>query len=136
RRPEAVALLDPSNRESFTDGKPRRLTYAKADHMISAIAGRLRRIGLTTDSIVGLQFANTVESVLALLGVLRAGLIPMPLPLLWRRADALRALARIGTSALLVSGRVGASDLGDLARQIAAESFPIRHVCGFGQNLP
>ncbi len=53
--------------------------------MISAIAGRLRRMGLHTDAIVGLQLANTVESVLTLLAVLRAGLIAMPLPLLWRR---------------------------------------------------
>ena len=77
--------------------------------MVSAIAGRLRRIGLHTDAIVGLQLANTVESVLTLLGVLRAGLIAMPLPLLWRRAEAVAALSRVGASALIVSGRVGTS---------------------------
>ena len=39
RRPDAVALVDPSNCEHFTDGTPRRLTYAQADRMVSAIAG-------------------------------------------------------------------------------------------------
>ena len=29
RRPDAIALADPPNRESFTDGAPRRLTYAE-----------------------------------------------------------------------------------------------------------
>src|ERR1700724_4746360 len=44
RRPDAVALVDPPNRESFTDGAPRRLTYGEADRVISAIAGRLRQM--------------------------------------------------------------------------------------------
>ena len=103
RRPDAIALCDPPNRSSFTDGEPRRLTYAQADHIVSAIAGRLRRLGLSTDVVVALQLPNTVESVLALLGVLRAGLIAAPLPLLWRRADAAAALNRVGAKAIITS---------------------------------
>ncbi len=136
RRPDNIALLDPPNRPAFTDGPPRRLTYAQADRMVSAIAGRLRRIGLGTDAIVGLQMANTVDHVLTFLGVLRAGLIAMPLPLLWRRADAINALSRVGANALIVSGRVGAANHFDLAMSVAAEIFPVRYVCGFGKNAP
>src|SRR3954464_7158656 len=88
QRPEAVALADPPNRESFTDGAPRRLTYAEADSAISAIAARLRQLRLQADSIVGIQLSNTVESVLTILGVVRAGMIAAPLPLLWRSVDA------------------------------------------------
>ena len=56
--------------------------------MISAIAARLRALGLHTDAVVGVQLPNTVESVLTILGVLRAGMIAAPLPLLWRRGAA------------------------------------------------
>jgi hypothetical protein len=136
RRPDAIALVDPPNRDNFTDGSPRRLTYAQADRMISAIAGRLRRVGLQTDAIVALQLANTVECVLTLLAVLRAGMIATPLPLLWRRADAITALTRVGAAALVVSGRIGKQDHFDLALQIAAEIFSIRFVCGFGRSVP
>jgi hypothetical protein len=136
RRPNAIALVDPPNRESFTDGKPRRLTYAQADRMVSAIAGRLRRIGLNTDAVVGIQLANTIESVLTLLGILRAGLIAMPLPLLWRRAEMVAALSRVSASALIVTGRVGTTNHFDLAMNVAAEIFPIRYVCGFGGGAP
>ncbi len=136
RRPDALALIDPPNRTRFTDFPPRALTYAQADRMISAIAGRLRRIGLRSDAIVGLQLANTVECVLTFLAVLRAGMIAMPLPLLWRRADISSALSRAGASALIVSGRVGGHDQLDDALQAAVETFPIRAVCGFGQNVP
>jgi hypothetical protein len=136
RRPGDIALIDPPNRESFTDGKPRRLSYAEADRMVTAIAGRLRRMGLHTDAIVGIQIANTVECALTLLGVLRAGLIAMPLPLLWRRAECVAALGRTGANALIVSGRVGTVDHYELAMQIAAEIFPVRHVCGYGRDAP
>jgi hypothetical protein len=136
RRTSAHALLDPPNRESFTDGAPRRLTYGEADRMISAIAGRLRRMGLQTDAIVGIQLPNIVESVLVLLGVLRAGMIPAPLPLLWRRADAIAALSRVGAKVLITCGRIGAIEHADLALHVAAEIFPIRYVCAFGRNLP
>ena len=103
RRPHAVALIDPPNRENFTDGPPRRLTYAQADRVISAIAARLRRLGLQTDAVVACSLPNTVESVLALLGVMRAGMIAAPLPLLWRGQEMAAALRRIGAKAIITS---------------------------------
>jgi hypothetical protein len=136
RRPDAIALVDPPNRSHFTDGAARRLTYGEADRMISAIAGRLRRMNLRADAVVGLQIANTVDSVLTFMAVLRAELIAMPLPLLWRRADAIGAIRRSGASALIVSGRIGATDHFDLAVSAAAEAFTVRHVCGFGPHPP
>ncbi len=136
RRPDAIALCDPPNRASFTDGPARRLTYAQADRAIAALAGRLRRMNLPTDAVVGLQMANTVDSVLAFMGVLRAELIAMPLPLLWRRADAIGSIRRVGTSALIVSGRIGTTDHFDLAVNAAAEAFTVRHVAGFGGHPP
>jgi hypothetical protein len=136
RRPDAIALADPPNRESFTDGAPRRLTYAEADRAISAIASGLRQLRLQTDSVVGIQLPNTVESVLTILGVLRAGMIAAPLPLLWRRADAAAALGRLGAKAIVTTSRIGDFDACATAMRVAAEVFTIRHVCGFGQNLP
>jgi acyl-coenzyme A synthetase/AMP-(fatty) acid ligase len=136
RHPDAVALADPPNRAAFTDGAPRRLTYAQADRTIGAIAARLHELGLATDAVVALQLPNTVESVLALLGILRAGMIAAPLPLLWHRQDAADALSRIGAKAILTCVRVGATAQAEIAMQVAAELFPIRHVCAFGENLP
>ena len=74
RHPDAVALADPPNRESFTDGVPRVLSFARADRAISMFAAKLRSFGLQTDSIVAIQLPNTVESIVAFLGVLRAGM--------------------------------------------------------------
>ena len=136
RRPQALALIDPPDRARVTDGKPRQLTYAQADRLISAIAGRLHRLGLGTDAVVAVQLPNTVESVLALLGILRAGMIAAPLPLLWRKHDAVSALGRIGAKVFITSARIGSVDHCDVAMQVAAELFPIRYVCAFGNDLP
>ena len=136
RNPDMLALVDPPNRSSFTEGAPRRLTYAQADRMISAIAGRLHEMTLPEDSIVGIQLPTTVESVLTLLGVLRAGLIAAPLPLLWRHGDLVAALGRVGARVLVTCGHVGATDHATLAMHAAVDIFPVRYVCAFGSGLP
>src|SRR5262249_34272881 len=134
RHGDAVALVDPPNRQSFTDGAPKRLTYAEADRIITALALRLKDQGLKTDAIVALQPPNTVETVLALLAVVRAGMIAVPLPLLWRQIEAGHALNRIGARALLTCRRVGPVDHGELAMHVAAEIFTIRFLCAFGEQ--
>src|SRR5215475_12263162 len=119
RHPDEVALADPPNRDRFTDGAPRTLSFAQADRAISAFAARLRRLGLQTDSVVALHLPNTVESIVAFLGVLRAGMIAAPMPLLWRHAEIVAALGRVGAKAIVTCSRVGTSDHVKIAMQSA-----------------
>ncbi|HZL40298.1 MAG TPA: class I adenylate-forming enzyme family protein [Pseudolabrys sp.] len=121
RRSDALALSDPQ----------RSLTYAQADRAISAFAARLRTLGLSTDAVVALQLPHTVESVVAFLGILRAGMIVAPLPLLWREQEMTVALAKAGAKAIVTH-----SALAEVAMQVAAKLFPIRAVAGFGPGLP
>jgi hypothetical protein len=136
RNPDAIALADPPNRETFTDGAPRRLTFAETDRAVSALAARLRQLGLQTDTVVAMQLPNTVESVIALLGVLRAGMIAAPLPLLWRRQEMVAALKMIGAKAIVTTSYIGSTAHAELTTRVAAEMFPIRYICSFGHNLP
>ncbi len=121
RRADALALSDPS----------RCLTYAQADRAISALAARLRALGLATDAVVAMQLPNSVESTIALLGILRAGMIAAPLPLLWRQQDTVAALSRAGAKAIVTFDAQA-----DTTLQVAAELFPIRAIVGFGRDLP
>ncbi len=136
RHPDAAALIDPPNRAAFTDGAPRALTFAQADQVISRLAGRLHALGLATDTVVALQLPNTVESVLTLLAVLRAGMIAAPLPLLWHRQDATAALRAAGAKAIITCARVGETAPAEIAIEVAADLFPIRQICAFGATLP
>jgi len=139
RHADALALIDPPNCESVSGHSPRRLTFAQADRAISALAAKLRGLGLQTDTVVAIQLANTVDSVIAFLGVLRAGIIAAPLPLLWREQDMVAALGRIGAKAIITSTHVGAdpqsTSVAEIAMRVAAKLFPIRFVCGFGRDL-
>lgn len=135
RRPDAVALADPPNRESFTEGAPRSITYAQADLIVTAIAVRLRKLGLATDAVVAVQLPNTIESVLTILGILRAGMIAAPVPILWRKADCVVTLSRIGARAIVTASQVNGFDHSDLAVHVAADIFPVRYICGFGKTL-
>ena len=99
---DAIALSDPPNRGDIIGGEPRTLTYAQADRAISAFAARLRQLGLQTDTVVALQLPNTIESVIGLLGVVRAGMIAAQLPLLWRKRDIVNALRPLGAKVLVI----------------------------------
>jgi hypothetical protein len=136
RHPGAIALVDPSNRESFTDGAPRTLTFAQADRAISTFAAKLSGSGLRTDSIIAIQLPNIVESIVAFLGVLRAGMIAAPMPLLWRHRDIVAALGQVGAKAIVTCSHIGAAASAETARQAAVDLFSIRHVFGFGSDLP
>ena len=135
RRPGEYALIDAPDRRRFADGAPRYVSYAAADRMVTAIAARLHRLGLARESVIALQMPNMVEGVLALLGVLRAGMIAAPLPLLWRREEMVAVLGRISAKAVIAGGRAGPHDLCEGAMHAAAEVFSVRHVCGFGADL-
>src|SRR5215510_11617011 len=124
RHPEAPAIVDAPNRQSFTDYAPRTLNYTQADHAISAVAARLRSFGLPTDTVVALQLPNTVDSIVAFLGILRAGMIAAPLPLLWRRRDMVDALGRVGAKAIVTCARAGGVPHADIAMHTAAALFP------------
>ena len=136
RHPHMLALADPPNRDAFAGGAPRKLSFAQADRAISACAARLRGLGLQTDSIVAMHLPNTVESIVTFLGVLRAGMIAVPLPLLWRKAEIRSALGRVGAKAIVTCSRNGTDEQAAIAMQSAADLFSVRHVCGFGHDLP
>jgi AMP-binding enzyme len=136
RKPDALALLDPINKQRVTGQTPKRLTYAQADRAISALSAHFIEAGLPANSVIAVQLPNTVEFVLTVLAAHRAGLIVALLPLLWRQAELTVALNRTGARAIVTMGRIDGVVHADLAMNAAAESFSIRHVCGFGHDLP
>jgi hypothetical protein len=136
RKPDALALLDPLNKQRITGQPPKRLTFAQADRAISALAAHFIEAGLPSNSVVAIQLPNTVEFMLTVLAAHRAGLIVALLPLLWRQAELTVALNRTGARAIVTAAKVDGVSHADLAMNAAAEAFSIRHVCGFGTELP
>ena len=136
RQPEALALLDPVNKARITGQTPRRMTFAQANRAISALAAHFVEAGLPVNSVIGIQLPNTIEFVLTVLAAHRAGLIVALLPQLWRQAELTAALNRTSARAIVTMSKIDGVSHADLAMNAAAEAFSIRHVCGFGEDLP
>jgi hypothetical protein len=136
RKPDALALLDPLNKQRVTGDQPKRLTFAQTDRAISALSAHFIEAGLPANSVVAVQLPNTVEFMLTVLAAHRAGLIVALLPLLWRQAELTVALNRTSARAIVTTGKIDGVSHADLAMNAAAEAFSIRHVCGFGNELP
>ena len=136
RQPDALALIDPLNKPRVTGQAPKRLTFAQADRAISALAAHFIESGLPVNSVIAIQLPNTVEFMLTVLAAHRAGLIVALLPQLWRQAELTVALNRTGARAVVTMSKVDGVNHADLAMNAAAEAFSIRHVCGFGTDLP
>jgi hypothetical protein len=136
RRPEAIALTDPLNKQRITGQAPKRLTYAQADRAIAALAAHFVESGLPAHSVIAMQLPNTVEFVLTLLAAHRAGLVVALIPQLWRQAELVSALNRTSARAIVTMDRIDGVLHSDVAMNAAAEVFSIRHVAGFGNQLP
>lgn len=136
RQPDRPALIDPPDKERVTGQSPRRLTFAQADRAVSALAAHFIDAGLPANSVIAVQLPNTIELVLTVLAAYRAGLVVALLPQLWRQAELTVAINRTGARAIVAMGNIDGVDHADLAMNAAAEVFSVRHVCGFGSNLP
>ena len=136
RKPDALALIDPLNKARVTGQPPKRLTFTEADRAISALAAHFIEAGLPNNSVIAVQLPNTVELMLTVLAAHRAGLVVAVFPLLWRQAELTVALNRTGARAIVTTGKIDGINHADLAMNAAAEAFSIRHVCGFGSDLP
>lgn len=136
RQPDKLALVDPADKIRVTATPPRRLTFAQADRAISALSAHFVEAGLPGNSVIAIQMPNIVELMLTILAAHRAGLVVALLPQLWRQADLTTALNRTGARAIVTSSRIDGVSHADLVMNAAAEAFSIRHVCGFGNDLP
>jgi hypothetical protein len=136
RQPDALALADPPDKARVTGQPPQRLTFAQADRAIAALAAHFVEAGLPANSVIAVQLPNTIEFVLTVLAAHRAGLVAALLPQLWRQAELTVALNRTGARAIVTMSRIDGVGHADLAMNAAVEAFSIRHVCGFGGDLP
>jgi acyl-CoA synthetase (AMP-forming)/AMP-acid ligase II len=106
RKPEALALLDPLNKQRITGQSPKRLTFAEADRAISALSAHFIEAGLPINSVVAIQLPNTIEFMLTVLAAHRAGLVVALVPLLWRQAELTVALNRTGARAIVTTASI------------------------------
>ena len=85
--PDRPAVVDACNRRDFTDGAPRRLTYAELDADVARMAQVLLDQGLARDDLVVVQLPNGVEQYAVYLACARLGLVVSPVPVQYREHE-------------------------------------------------
>lgn len=134
--PDRTALADPPNREDYTCGPVRRLTYAEADAAIDDITAMFHNLQLVRDDVVAVQLPNTIELPLLILACFRAGIIISILPPLWREHELEKALNTISPKMLITQHVEGEIDYPDIMRETAVKVYSVRHVLAFGKQVP
>ena len=133
---DTVALVDAPNRPSFTQGEPRRLTWAEVAAAADGVATALLRAGVRADDVVGVQLPNIAELAIVYLACFRIGAIASPFPAQYRSHEVV-AMGNIGGfSALVTAARVANRD-NAVAFDALREQIPtVRCVLAFGGPLP
>ncbi len=135
-RPDALALADAPDREEWTGGAPRQLTFAELDAEIDAVAGLFGALGVDVGTVTGLQAPNTTDTLITFFAALRAGLIVTPLPLTWRETDLIAGLDILGAKAVIGADRLESQRLAEYCRNAATKLFGMRYVLGLSGDLP
>jgi len=135
-RPQALALADPPNRESFGLAPPRSFTYAEANEAVDILAQFFIEIGLQPDDTVVVQLPNMTEQPLVILAAWRAGLTVAMVPMLWRGLEIASVCDQVAPKALIGVSSFGAEMQGETLCAIAASQLSVRFVLGFGPELP
>lgn len=85
--PDALALVDPSNRAEFAEGAPARLTWRAVAEKVERMAAALLDAGLRRDDVVCLQLPTTHEHIVAYLACMRLGLVTTAVPFQYREHE-------------------------------------------------
>ncbi|UVE95952.1 class I adenylate-forming enzyme family protein [Dietzia sp. B32] len=119
-RGDAVAVVDPLNRESLVGSPPRRLTWNEVDDEVVHLAARLLEHGVRAGDVVGIQMPNSVELAEALLATWAIGAVASPLAMQYREYELSTMGRKAGFRAILTTSRF--QDRSPAAESIAARS--------------
>ncbi|MGH7898956.1 MAG: amino acid adenylation domain-containing protein [Candidatus Binatia bacterium] len=77
-RPRLGSLGASDDRPAVVEPHRGRVSYAELDRLAAAVAGRLRRLGLSPGARIGLHLRRSSDAIAAMLGALRAGCTYVP----------------------------------------------------------
>lgn len=86
-RPDQMAIVDPPNRESFTDGQPARYTFAQLERRVCNLAATLLECEVGKGDVIAVQLPNIAELAMVYLAAARIGAVVTPFPVQFREHE-------------------------------------------------
>ncbi|MCL6271923.1 acyl--CoA ligase [Sansalvadorimonas sp. 2012CJ34-2] len=110
-RPDATALVDPSNKNDLVGQPPRRLSFSELDNYVNQVAEVLLGQGLQQGDILLIQMPNTVELVALYLACSRIGCIISPVAMQYREHELGYIIATLQPKAIIGIGAFAGKDM-------------------------
>jgi acyl-CoA synthetase (AMP-forming)/AMP-acid ligase II len=134
---DTLALIDAPDRPLWADGAPRRMSWNQVDAAVSAVAGRFFEMGLPSEAVVCIQGLNVTDTLIGLLGCIRAGLVAMIVPMDYSASEIVGVAERLNAKAILSTRKIGQEQPLRSLRHLVDESIAdIRFIGAFGPDLP
>ncbi len=135
-RGDAVAVVDPANREALLGTPPRRLTWPELDADVDRLAALMAARGVGPEAVVATQLPNTVELVVAYLACARLGAVASPFPTAYREHELAQLGAIARPAAWVTVGRVGSRAHAAEVAAVARRLDPGVPVLAWGDDRP
>lgn len=134
--PSRMAVVDAPNRSIFTDGAPRRLTYAELDAEVRRCCMALLDAGLRRDDIVVVQLPNGIEQFVVYLACASLGIVVSPVPIQYREHELEHVLRHTQATTAVTCARIGRHAHAQMFSQLRPRHAALRVVLAFGEALP
>ncbi len=134
--PSRLAVVDAPNRGDFTEGAPRRLTYAELDAEVRRCCMALIELGLRKDDIVVVQLPNIVEQFVLYLACAALGIVVSPVPIQYREHELDHVLRHTQAHAVVTCTRIGHHAHAQMLCQLQPRHPALRAILAFGATLP
>ena len=102
-RPQALAAIDPPDREALTGRAPRRLVWADLTDEVERTAAALSQQGLAKGDRVVMQMPNVVETLSIYLACAKLGIILSPVPVQYAGHELRHAMESVRPRAFIAS---------------------------------
>ena len=134
-RGDAVAAIDPPDREALTGRAPRRLSWSELADETERTAAALAAQGLTKGDRVVMQMPNVVDTLSIYLACAKLGVILSPVPVQYSGHELRHALESVHPRAFLASARFKDRELAKACKAVAGDRAMVLSMDGGGKGL-
>lgn len=99
--PDAIAVVDPRNRETFVSGVPERLTWREFLDRVNSLAAALGKQGIGAGDVVLVQLPNIWELLATYFAIARIGAVISPIAIQYRARELQNAIALTAAKAYI-----------------------------------
>lgn len=135
KQPQALAAIDPPDREALTGRAPRRLVWADLADEVERTAAALSDQGLVKGDRVVMQMPNVVDTLSIYLACAKLGIILSPVPVQYAGHELRHAMSSVRPRAFIASNMFKDRELARGCKAVAGDRAKVLSMDGGGEGL-